>query len=260
MKCSELEGTKEENVQHRRVVSSMKSSYAMETAGDNTDNPVLTKRIPMSAYQSTGSLDSFFLSSRSVNNNLDQVLKQCRGTCSQRAGSAMAAINFEDDVKEEASGVLLSLPDENIAENYAASKGIRGQGQEPGCEVEQGFEQKSCGRVEPGLGGVSGLGNAGCSMDPPLDAPPPLMEASVPYTLRAVGHSLGGAALLIHLVMALREKRPHHLHKLVLLSPAGFHHKYPLLVYPLMWLLPFMKFVWTTLLRHEVCFLVSILR
>ena len=48
-----------------------------------------------------------------------------------------------------------------------------------------------------------------------------------PYRLRAVGHSLGGAALLIYLVTSLRKKRPHHVYRLILLTPAGFLKHYP---------------------------------
>ena len=49
-----------------------------------------------------------------------------------------------------------------------------------------------------------------------------------PYRLRAVGHSLGGAALLIYVIMSLRKKRPHHIHRLILLTPAGYMQKVPL--------------------------------
>ncbi|QDZ24756.1 lipase [Chloropicon primus] len=50
------------------------------------------------------------------------------------------------------------------------------------------------------------------------------------YKLRVVGHSLGGAALLIYLAAALKQKRDHHIHRMVLLSPAGRHeHSLPLM-------------------------------
>lgn len=52
-----------------------------------------------------------------------------------------------------------------------------------------------------------------------------------PYRLRAVGHSLGGAALLIYLVTSLRKKRRHHIYRLILLTPAGFLKHYPPKVY-----------------------------
>ena len=53
--------------------------------------------------------------------------------------------------------------------------------------------------------------------------------AGVPeaYRLRAVGHSLGGASLLIYLVMCRRARRPHHLYRLILLTPAGFLSQAP---------------------------------
>lgn len=49
-----------------------------------------------------------------------------------------------------------------------------------------------------------------------------------PYRLRAVAHSLGGASLLVYAVMCRRLSRPHHLYRLVLLTPAGFLDKLPL--------------------------------
>jgi hypothetical protein len=48
-----------------------------------------------------------------------------------------------------------------------------------------------------------------------------------PYRLRAVGHSLGGASLLIYAVTRALAGRPHHLRRLVLLTPAGFNAQYP---------------------------------
>ena len=48
--------------------------------------------------------------------------------------------------------------------------------------------------------------------------------------LSVIAHSLGGAALLIHLTESLRRGvRSHGLSRLVLLSPAGIHHTIPLL-------------------------------
>ena len=58
------------------------------------------------------------------------------------------------------------------------------------------------------------------------------------YRLQAVGHSLGGAALLIYAVMCRVLGRPHHLSRLVLLTPAGFHRKYPKVATPFLYLLP----------------------
>ena len=49
-----------------------------------------------------------------------------------------------------------------------------------------------------------------------------------PYRLRVVAHSLGGASLLIYVVMCRRLGRPHHLYRLILLTPAGFLEKLPL--------------------------------
>ena len=49
-----------------------------------------------------------------------------------------------------------------------------------------------------------------------------------PYRLRAVGHSLGGASLLIYAVTRSMQGEPTHLTRLVLLTPAGFLKSYPM--------------------------------
>ncbi|GER38628.1 lipase family protein [Striga asiatica] len=45
-----------------------------------------------------------------------------------------------------------------------------------------------------------------------------------PYKLCTIAHSLGGAAALIYVVTQRILERPHRLSRLILLSPAGFHH------------------------------------
>eukprot|EP00884_Botryococcus_braunii_P017623 jgi/Botrbrau1/4544/Bobra.60_2s0032.1 len=52
-----------------------------------------------------------------------------------------------------------------------------------------------------------------------------------PYRLRVVGHSLGGASLLIYAVTCRLSNRPHHIYRMILLTPAGFHDKPPHLAY-----------------------------
>lgn len=59
-----------------------------------------------------------------------------------------------------------------------------------------------------------------------------------PYTLTAVGHSLGGAALLIYIVQFRRTQRRHRLSRLVLLTPAGFMDRIPSVVQPIAFILP----------------------
>lgn len=44
-----------------------------------------------------------------------------------------------------------------------------------------------------------------------------------PYKLCAICHSLGGAAMLMYVVIHRIEEKPHRLSRLILLSPAGFH-------------------------------------
>lgn len=45
-----------------------------------------------------------------------------------------------------------------------------------------------------------------------------------PFQLCAICHSLGGAAMLMYVVTRQIEEKPHRLSRLILLSPAGFHH------------------------------------
>ncbi|GAB4815151.1 hypothetical protein N2152v2_002197 [Parachlorella kessleri] len=59
-----------------------------------------------------------------------------------------------------------------------------------------------------------------------------------PYRLRAVGHSLGAASLLVYAVMSKVQGRPHRLRRMVLLTPAGFHLRYPKVFVPFMWVVP----------------------
>lgn len=59
-----------------------------------------------------------------------------------------------------------------------------------------------------------------------------------PYRLRAVGHSLGGASLLIYAAMCGRAGRPHHLYRLILLTPAGILKKSPWAMWPLRVVMP----------------------
>ncbi|XP_027342663.1 lipase 1-like [Abrus precatorius] len=44
------------------------------------------------------------------------------------------------------------------------------------------------------------------------------------YKLGAICHSLGGAAMLMYIITRRIEAKPHRLSRLILLSPAGFHH------------------------------------
>lgn len=50
------------------------------------------------------------------------------------------------------------------------------------------------------------------------------LETEQPYKLFAICHSLGGAAILMYLITRRIQEKPHHLSRLILLSPAGFHH------------------------------------
>lgn len=48
-----------------------------------------------------------------------------------------------------------------------------------------------------------------------------------PYKLCAICHSLGGAAILIYIITRRILEKPHRLSRMILLSPAGFHHDSP---------------------------------
>ncbi|OIW10041.1 hypothetical protein TanjilG_32781 [Lupinus angustifolius] len=50
------------------------------------------------------------------------------------------------------------------------------------------------------------------------------------YKLCAICHSLGGAAMLMYVIMRQIEAMPHRLSRLILLSPAGFHHDSNLII------------------------------
>eukprot|EP00887_Chlorella_sp_A99_P006357 scaffold3.g6357.t1 len=60
----------------------------------------------------------------------------------------------------------------------------------------------------------------------------------LPYRLQAVGHSLGAACLLIYAVVARMQGQPHHLRRLILMSPAGFHSHVPIGMRPFKYIMP----------------------
>ncbi|KAL0415868.1 UNVERIFIED_CONTAM: hypothetical protein Slati_3418700 [Sesamum latifolium] len=54
----------------------------------------------------------------------------------------------------------------------------------------------------------------------------PEVESNIdqPYKICAICHSLGGAAILMYVITRRIEEKPHRLSRMILLSPAGFHH------------------------------------
>ncbi|CAL0312456.1 unnamed protein product [Lupinus luteus] len=50
------------------------------------------------------------------------------------------------------------------------------------------------------------------------------------YKLCAICHSLGGAAMLMYVITRKIEAKPHRISRLILLSPAGFHHDSNLII------------------------------
>ncbi|KAG2482947.1 hypothetical protein HYH03_018172 [Edaphochlamys debaryana] len=104
----------------------------------------------------------------------------------------------------------------------------RGSAQALGERAGSGFSM--------GSGGGGGeAGDAGGGSTPPPGAP---RSPAPPYKLRCVAHSLGGMSMLIHTVNRLREGRPHHIARLLLLTPAGFHEHHPRVTHPVRWALP----------------------
>jgi pimeloyl-ACP methyl ester carboxylesterase len=75
----------------------------------------------------------------------------------------------------------------------------------------------------------------------------------MPYVLTAVGHSLGGAELLMYTVMQLRRREPHRLARLVLLTPAGFVAKVPIGLRPIAWVLPTIIWLFRRFTRDGLC-------
>ncbi|XP_074376400.1 uncharacterized protein LOC141717982 isoform X2 [Apium graveolens] len=66
-----------------------------------------------------------------------------------------------------------------------------------------------------------------------------------PYKICAICHSLGGAGILMYAVTCRIKEKPHRLSRLILLSPAGFHHDsnfvFKLLEYAFRWSAPILK-------------------
>ena len=79
-------------------------------------------------------------------------------------------------------------------------------------------------RVQSGLTGlIEGLVCVCCRLPQGQSG-----AAELPYSISAVGHSLGGASLLIYAVTAARAGRSTGISRLILLTPAGFHHNCPI--------------------------------
>ncbi|GJT03400.1 AB-hydrolase lipase domain-containing protein [Tanacetum coccineum] len=67
-----------------------------------------------------------------------------------------------------------------------------------------------------------------------------------PYKLCSICHSLGGAAILMYIITRRIEQKPHRISRLILLSPAGFHHDSTLVLtsleYLLLWFAPILQY------------------
>jgi hypothetical protein len=74
------------------------------------------------------------------------------------------------------------------------------------------------------------------------------------YDLRVVAHSLGGMSMLMYLVMRCAAGQPHHVRRLVLMSPAGYHHTVPAAFWPFIVVLPWWHKLLVLLVgRHHAC-------
>lgn len=112
-----------------------------------------------------------------------------------------------------------------------------------GAQLEY-IHQIKCSELESGLYGDSTMLHR-CksetftdpdSVDPPSEGDDD--NDTLPYSLFVVGHSLGAAALLVYLVTSLYEKKTHYIRRIILMSPAGFHHVFPIVLHPFRWILP----------------------
>jgi hypothetical protein len=142
-----------------------------------------------------------------------------------------------NEMGTEDVAALVGLVDDVKRAELAGSAGVGvvagKEGSSRGCRGGGGARRRHC----------------GTSADPedPLDSPveeeenswspsstsssspnsPPLHSDPDLYRLSLVAHSLGGASALIYATTCRAGEKPHRLHRLVLLSPAGFHTKYP---------------------------------
>ncbi|KDD75815.1 hypothetical protein H632_c488p1 [Helicosporidium sp. ATCC 50920] len=96
---------------------------------------------------------------------------------------------------------------------------------------------------EPSPSAPSSLSSAPSSSAP---APSFSSSAQLPYRLQAVGHSLGGACLLMYAAHSAALGTPHRLRRMVLMSPAGFHASVPPVVRMCKWIMP-----WTFKVLHR---------
>ncbi|PNW76314.1 hypothetical protein CHLRE_12g541352v5 [Chlamydomonas reinhardtii] len=144
----------------------------------------------------------------------------------------------------------------NALQGFGAGAGV-----DPGPTATTGSGMGAAGQAfpamlsEPGAAAAAASGGAGSAAQAALAvaaaaaAPPP-----PPYKLRCVAHSLGGMSVLIHLVNRLREGRPHHVSRLVLLTPAGFHKYFPKAAKPIAWVLPLLARLLRLILGRSFCF------
>lgn len=109
----------------------------------------------------------------------------------------------------------------------------------PRCESAQSGGSEDSQGLMPDRMSVRGRETACEDNQPGHETMSGIPESSMGrYNLRAVGHSLGGASLLIYAVMCQKLGKPHHISRLVLLTPAGFHRQYPIVAGPFLYLLP----------------------
>jgi hypothetical protein len=97
------------------------------------------------------------------------------------------------------------------------------------------------------------------SKSTPGAGPAAAPASAAPYDLRVVAHSLGGLSMLVFCVMRAAAGQPHHVRRLVLLSPAGFHDVIPWAWRPFIFVLPYWHRLLAFMLGKEracacVCF------
>ena len=102
----------------------------------------------------------------------------------------------------------------NSSNNNSSSRGDEGGGGRNGVggshrgdeQEAPGTAAEAAGAADSGAGGGRGL----------------VLEGE-PYRLTVMAHSLGGLAMMIYLTERARKDIPHHVSKVILMTPAGFH-------------------------------------
>lgn len=145
-------------------------------------------------------------------------------------GQAAAAVGIEDS-----EGLVRSIPSRAGSGSTSSAAGDLRRPKDQDCSAAMAQQQQQ--------------------QQPPSGASGRVMQGRTePYDLRVVAHSLGGMSMLVYLVMRCAAGQPHHVRRLILMSPAGFHHVVPAPFWPFILVLPWWHRLLVLLLgRHRAC-------